>query len=232
MLSTEFKTLKEGSPVTGRHFGLDEAGRGPLAGPLVVAAVEFPWPKEFDDAIEAQGLTVNDSKKVSPRKRAAICDLIMTYCRWSVVYIDARFIDDHGMSCAAATAAQRVITQLGAWDAGPFGELALPEQIVFDGTPGNWGGDSMHLFHPEDTTLCFMIDGDEHVPAISAASIVAKQCHDYYMVQDAHKAFPQYGFNQHMGYGTEKHLAALDMYGSCTLHRHTFRPVRERDARA
>jgi len=214
------------SDLIGHIFGVDEAGRGALAGPLVVAAVESPW---------TIPIVVRDSKALSPDKRKALYRIIRQNCRhaWSIV--EPAWIDKFGIQAAETRGLIEVVEQLITPAAAiETNSRIWPEMIVCDGTPDTWGADhwsSLYLHGKElSQRLRFMIKGDVHVPAISAASIVAKVIRDEYMQYMA-LFFKAYGFDLHKGYGTPLHLAALEEFGSCELHRHSFRPVKDRDAR-
>ena len=178
--------------------GVDEAGRGPLAGPVVVAAVIL------DPARRINGL--RDSKILTPERRAALSERIRERAlAFSVVAIDVADIDRLNIFHATMLGMTRALAALS-----PVPELAL---IDGNRTPRNLCCASRAL-----------VDGDAFEPAISAASILAKVARDRLMTElDAR--FPGYGFAQHKGYSTPEHFAALDRLGPCSEHRRSFAPV-------
>ncbi len=179
--------------------GIDEAGRGPLAGPVVAAAVILHPHKPI------KGLA--DSKKLTPRKRVQLFSEIKSTARaWGVGFATATEIDELNIHHATLCAMQR------AYDAMQF-EV---EYVLVDG-----------LHCPNLSVSCTaIVKGDQTVPAISAASILAKVTRDFEM-ENHHKVLPQYGFNKHKGYPTAQHIAALQKFGPCFLHRKSYKPVKE-----
>jgi ribonuclease HII len=178
--------------------GVDEAGRGPLAGPVVAAAVIL------DPNRPIEGL--NDSKKLTEKKREYLFDVIqeraLAFC---IASADVEEIDRINILQATLLAMQRAIVGLKI-----FPDLALID------------GNQIPILTCKAQAI---IKGDETEPAISAASILAKVSRDREMCL-LDKEFPQYGFSQHKGYGTKAHLLALEMYGPCVFHRRSFAPVR------
>ncbi len=177
--------------------GVDEAGRGPLAGPVSAAAVilnpDYPL----------AGLA--DSKKLSEKKRDALAPLIKTHAlAWAVAFATEAEIDQLNILQATLLAMQRAVLALS----------IRPQQVLVDG-----------LFCP-DTGIPSqaIVQGDSKVAEISAASILAKTARDAWML-DLHRQYPQYGFAQHKGYPTAAHLAALKQHGVSTVHRRSFKPV-------
>ena len=180
-----------------RVAGVDEAGRGPLAGPVVVAAVIL------DPSRPIGGLA--DSKKLSERQRNELFPLIREYAlSWSVVSIDVQEIDRLNILQATLLGMQRSVLELD-----PAPSLALID--------GNRAPD---LPCPART----IVQGDRLEPAISAASILAKVTRDRVMLA-MHERFPEYGFAQHKGYPTALHLERLADLGPCAIHRRSFAPV-------
>jgi ribonuclease HII len=179
--------------------GIDEAGRGPLAGPVVAASCILPRKLLIPG--------VNDSKKLSPEKRAILFEALVSHP--NVVYalglIDADEIDR--INIYQATIQAMLISVAGL--------KIKPDLLLVEG---------LSLPHP-DITAEKIIDGDSLSQSIAAASILAKVTRDRLMLQ-YHEMYPQYGFDKHKGYGTEKHLKALKEYGPCPIHRKTFRHVR------
>lgn len=183
-------------------LGIDEVGRGPWAGPLVMGAVVL------GDA-NIEGLT--DSKKLTKKRREELSDEI--YEKVSGVglgWVSAAEIDDIGLSAALCLATKRAVREVKV----PFHEIIIDGTINFlDGTP----------FEKHVTT---MAKADLLVPSVSAASIVAKVARDHYMAeQDA--LYPGYGFKSHVGYGTAAHRAAIDTLGVTPLHRLSFAPLQK-----
>lgn len=199
----------------GRHFGVDEAGRGALAGPLAVAAVEWPWTGE---------IPVKDSKRLTHNARERLFELIVRQCKYTVCFIDAEWIDANGIQAAQTAGLFNVVNTLAQWDNAPWpGDY--PDLVVVDGTPGGW---QMQNDRPGDSVAArmkFMIKADGRVAAVSAASIVAKVSRDRYMEDSMHTMFPAWDFDVHKGYGTELHLSNLEDHGVSPIHRRTFAPV-------
>lgn len=183
--------------------GVDEAGRGPLVGSVVAAAVVL------DPDRQINGL--KDSKKLSPIRREALSKEIILYAKaWGIGQASCQEIDQMNILQATMLAMQRAIEalvdRLGQW----------PSQALIDGNR------CPKLPIPAQA----IVKGDAKEPAISAASILAKVYRDQQM-QELHQQYPQYGFNQHMGYPTEAHIEALRQFGPCKEHRRTFAPVRD-----
>jgi ribonuclease HII len=178
--------------------GVDEAGRGPLAGPVSAAAVIL------DDTRPIAGL--NDSKKLSERQREKLAPIIRERAiAWAVAYASVEEIDRLNILQASLLAMQRAVLALS----------VRPQQVLADG-----------LYCP-DTGIesQAIVKGDSKVAAIAAASILAKTSRDALMLQ-LHEHYPQYGFAIHKGYPTAQHLAALREYGACEIHRKSFGPVK------
>lgn len=178
--------------------GVDEAGRGPLAGPVVAAAVML------DPARPVDGL--RDSKKLSAAARERLADLIRERAAaWCVAEASVAEIDAANILQATMLAMQRAVAGLG----------RAPDDVWVDGNRcPNWGWRSQAV-----------VKGDDKVAAIAAASILAKTTRDAFMCH-LHEAYPAYGFARHMGYGTAAHLAALKAHGACPQHRRSFAPVK------
>ena len=183
--------------------GVDEAGRGPLVGSVVAGAVVL------DPNQPIMGL--RDSKKLSPARREQLYAEIMQKARaWGVGQASPSEIDTLNILQATMLAMRRAIEalseRLGEW----------PSKALID-------GNRCPILPIASEAI---IKGDAKEPAISAASIIAKVTRDQQM-QVLHTQYPQYGFNQHMGYPTEAHMQALKQYGPCEEHRRTFAPVRD-----
>lgn len=175
--------------------GIDEAGRGPLAGPVVVAAVIMPR----DSFIEG----VNDSKKVSEKKRELLYDLITKETiAWGVGIIDQKEIDRINILNATKEGLTTAIKNLE----------VKPDRIIVDALKGI---DTLGIPYTS------IIKGDAKCYSIAAASIIAKVTRDRIMRQ-WDEIYPQYGFEKHKGYGTAMHMQAIREYGLCPLHRRSF----------
>ena len=178
--------------------GVDEAGRGPLAGPVVAAAVIL------DELHPIAGL--NDSKKLTARRREQLFDEIRAKALcFSVAEASVEEIDSLNILQATMLAMRRAVEGL----------RLKPGKVLVDG----------NRLPVLDVVAEAIVQGDALVPAISAASILAKVTRDRWCAQvDAE--YPQYGFATHKGYGTAEHLQALRQHGACPLHRSSFAPVR------
>ncbi len=181
--------------------GVDEAGRGPPAGPGVAAAVIL------DDGRPVAGLA--DSKTLSARRRAELASAIRERAAaFAVAHAEVEEIDAADILRATMLAMRRAVEALA----------VAPQQVLVDGNR------CPELGCPARA----IVKGDRDVPAISAASILAKTARDAMLVElDAR--FPLYGFARHKGYGTPEHLAALARHGPCAAHRRSFAPVAQRD---
>lgn len=175
--------------------GVDEAGRGPLAGPVCAAAVILP----FD--LEIEGL--NDSKKLSDKRRRALYDIITEQAvAYGIALVDEKKIDEINILQATFLAMRQAVEQLA----------VKPSLALVDGNREPDFG---------DVPVQMIIKGDALSANIAAASILAKVTRDRFMEeQDA--LYPQYGFAVHKGYGTQAHYAALREFGPCPIHRMTF----------
>jgi ribonuclease HII len=186
-------------------LGIDEVGRGCLAGPVVAAGVIFSREHWFSD--EEWIVHIDDSKKVKPDKREELFDVI--HLKATAVDISFSFpeeIDRINILQATFKAAREVIDKIQAKLSQPF------DLILMDGS--HKISQVSHRQHP-------VVDGDRISKSIAAASIVAKVARDRWMKEAAPK-YPGYGFDQHKGYGTKDHLAALKKFGACDLHRRSF----------
>ncbi|MCD4814335.1 ribonuclease HII [bacterium] len=182
--------------------GIDEAGRGPLAGPVVAACVILPE--------NIQGLEdVRDSKKVSPVKRRNLFMLLHERaCDIGVGIVDAQTIDKVNILQATFLAMQRAVNSIA----------NKPDFLLIDGNrmPA-WAGNAKTV-----------VSGEDHSLSIAAASIIAKETRDRIM-KDYDHLYPSWGFAQHKGYGTAAHITAIREHGICELHRKTFAPILQMD---
>jgi ribonuclease HII len=183
-----------------RVAGVDEAGRGPLAGPVVAAAVILP--ERFRHRV------LNDSKKLSADQREKIyAELtVRTEIAWTVAVVEHDEIDRINILRASHEAMRRAVTTLP----------SIPDHVLIDGLP-------VKPFPLPQTAL---VGGDGLSFSIAAASVIAKVTRDRIMVQ-MDERHPGYEFAQHKGYGTELHLARLREHGPCPIHRRTFLPVQQ-----
>ena len=194
---TELKKIENEIYKTGVQTicGIDEAGRGPLAGPVVVAAVIMPK----DSLIEG----VNDSKKVSEKKREALYEQITDEAiAWGVGIIDQKEIDEINILNATKKGLTTAIKEL----------KVKPDRIIVDAL------DKIDTLGIPYTPI---IKGDAKCYSIAAASIIAKVTRDRIMRQ-WDEIYPMYGFEKHKGYGTAMHMQAIREYGLCPLHRRSF----------
>ena len=174
--------------------GVDEAGRGPLAGPVCAAAVILP------DGCEIEGL--NDSKKLTDKKRRELYDVITEKAiSYGIAFASHEEIDEINILQATYLAMERAMSQLE----------KKPDLALIDGNRAKDFGLPVRT----------IVKGDSLSASIAAASILAKVTRDRYMEQ-MDEQYPQYGFAVHKGYGTKRHYEALKAYGPCELHRMTF----------
>ncbi len=178
--------------------GVDEAGRGPIAGPVFAAAVVL------DPERPVEGL--KDSKLLSAGRREVLADSIRRNASaWSVAFASVEEIDRLNILQAALLAMQRAVAGLP----------VAPDEAWVDGNRPPRLGVPVRTF----------VGGDRTHPCISAASILAKTARDAEMLR-LHERFPQYGLDRHKGYPTAAHLEAIRLHGVCEIYRHTFAPVR------
>ena len=174
--------------------GIDEAGRGPLAGPVVAAAVIFPHNISIDG--------VNDSKKLSAQKREALFEIIHRHAlSVGIGIVEHSTIDKINILQATLQAMEEAVAQLS----------PAPHHLLVDG----------QHYRREGIPCTTIIDGDAQCFSIAAASIIAKVTRDRMMLQ-YDKQFPNYGFARHKGYGTKEHLEAIRKHGLCEIHRRSF----------
>ena len=196
--SFRLEQLGPGWDQPGLVAGVDEAGRGPLAGPVVAAAVIL------DERAPVRGLA--DSKVLSPRRRELLFDQIRARALCcSIASASVEEIDRLNILQATLLAMRRAVAGL----------RLLPQRVVVD-------GNRVPLL---PMTVAAIVKGDTKVAAISAASILAKVQRDRWCAE-LHAEYPDYGFATHKGYPTAAHLAALQRHGPCAAHRRSFAPVR------
>lgn len=211
------------------HMGIDEAGRGCLAGPVTAAAVLFP--QGFDFALRLPGLT--DSKALSAKRRGRLEATIRKDAAafgigfaWpgeidAVNILNATF---RAMSRAVFILLRRLPPQIAVPALFIDGNHTIPAVHWQAAWPRLAKGKNCPFSFPPLPSQRAVVDGDAHVPAISAASVLAKTCRDRLMTR-LDPRFPGYGFASHKGYGTKEHLEALALLKPCALHRLTFRKV-------
>lgn len=178
--------------------GIDEAGRGPLAGPVVAAACIIPAGVYFSG--------IDDSKKLLPKEREALFEQITSSTVYALGLISALEIDRINIYQATIRAMLQAVAALA----------VTPDFLLVDG---------MKLAHPK-ISCQKIIGGDAKSQSIAAASILAKVTRDRLM-EEFDLQWPHYGFKQHKGYATPQHLEALDVHGPCFIHRMTFEPLKE-----
>jgi len=187
--------------------GVDEAGRGPLAGPVVAAAVIIDCRLKIRNLLKE----VRDSKQLTPRKREYLYKIITKTpgIEWGIGIVSERVIDKINIKNAAELAMEKAIKKL----------KHRPHFLIIDGN---------HLANYQllTTNYKLIIKADEKVFSCAAASILAKVTRDRIMRQ-YDKKYPQYGFKIHKGYPTKSHLEALKKYGPCRIHRKSFAPVKK-----
>lgn len=179
--------------------GIDEAGRGTLAGPVVVATVIM----NYESGIMNYG--IRDSKLLTPKKREELFKIITKKAlAWGVGKTSEKIIDRIGIAKANVLAVKKTLEAL----------KVKPDYLLLD------GGIKLKIKIPQKT----IIKGDTKVFSIACASILAKVTRDRLMIK-LDKKYPQYGFAQHKGYGTQAHIKAIKKYGPCPIHRRSFAPI-------
>ena len=188
-------------------LGIDEVGRGPLAGPLVVGAVILP--EEKSEWI----LELKDSKKLTGKKREALNrDVLDRALVTGLGWVSPLEIDEIGISEALKLATNRAVKSVQ--------RLHVPfSQIVIDGKVNFLKGTALEKY------VSTVVKADNLIKEVSAASIIAKVARDHYMNEVSEK-FPAYGFESHVGYGTAKHIKAIKEFGVCPEHRKSFEPIK------
>lgn len=188
--------IQNGYTAQGYHLicGVDEAGRGPLAGPVCAAAVILP------PGFEIPGL--NDSKQLTDKKRRELYPVIMSEAvSYGIAFVDEAVIDRDNILNATFAAMKSAVSQL----------FPKPDLALID-------GNRVSEFGVEAVPI---VKGDARVASIAAASVLAKVARDQYM-EAVDAVYPQYGFAIHKGYGTKRHYAAIAEHGMCPIHRRTF----------
>lgn len=173
----------------GKLCGIDEAGRGPLAGDLVIAGC----------ILNAKVDGLNDSKKLTEKKREALYEKIILASRYHIVEFSPRQIDDDGISKCLASGLRKIMKNLKC------------ESYLFDGNT-TFGVDGLET----------MVKADGKIAEVSAASILAKVTHDRNILDDA-KKYPEWHFEKHKGYGTALHVEMIKKHGYCPIHRRSYK---------
>lgn len=190
--------VEEAARLEGYSFvaGVDEVGRGPLAGPLTLGLVILP--ENFAEPVV-------DSKLLSPAQRELKANIIRDTAIVAVVaHVEPEFIDAHGLSASLHEAGRKLWQQID--------ESVQPDIVYLDGR---------HNFLRYGVPVRTVVRGDQHCASIAAASILAKVTRDQLM-HEAADIYPEYGFETHVGYGTPRHLAAIRKHGLTPLHRRSF----------
>lgn len=191
-------------------IGIDEVGRGPLAGPVVVCALALPMQLN----IESEKRKIKDSKQLTAQQRAVWYAWIKNnpQIKYAVARVSPKTIDAINITRSANRAAYRAYKKLNSqiYHHSIF-LYRSPPSIIVDGG----------LYLPKHIPHCVIVKADEKYPAVALASIIAKVTRDRSMIQQ-HKKYPRYQFAQHKGYGTAIHIKAIKKYGPCPLHRLTF----------
>lgn len=186
-------------------LGIDEVGRGPWAGPLVAGAAVLREPVE--------GLA--DSKKLSKKRREELDVIIRENAYIGLGWVKSSEIDELGMTKSVQLAMLRAVKDL-------HRSCETYDEIIIDGSINYF----LNVSGLKTASISAVVKADGTVPAVSAASIVAKVARDAYMGEVAER-YPQYGFERHVGYGTTAHSAALQTYGVTPEHRKSFAPVKK-----
>ena len=187
----------------GAYVGVDEVGLGALAGPIYAAAVviiNYDWP-EIDQ--------LGDSKAIGPRKRVFLASRIKEECKWAIGQATSLEIDELGIRTAHAKAIERAVEGLRRK------RVSIPAVVI--------DGDAFDI-NLGKLPIRFIRHGDSIIPAISAASIIAKVGRDAHMTELA-KDYPEYGWDSNAAYGSSEHKAAMEEYGLTSHHRRSFKPV-------
>ena len=181
--------------------GIDEAGRGPLAGPVCVGAVGTKLKNKDEKLKILEG--IKDSKKLSAKKREEWFKVLRENPEFEChhIFVSNEAIDKFGIRKAVIFGAEKVLEKFH----------RQPDLVLLDGS----------LYAPEKYNQETIIKGDEKIPLIAAGSIIAKVSRDRVMM-NMHKKYPEYCFNEHKGYGTKKHFEKIIKHGFCEIHRKTF----------
>lgn len=198
--SREEKLFKKGYE---NVAGVDEAGRGPLAGPVVAAAIIFSKNELLNKLLE---IGIRDSKLLSQKRREYLYELILEKCcAWSVGIVSEEIIDEINILEASKLAMEKAVAAL----------KTKPDFLLIDGN---------YAIENYPVSQMAIPKADQNIFSVSAASIIAKVTRDRILI-DLDKEYPEYGFAQHKGYGTKFHLEALQKFGPCKIHRKSFRPI-------
>jgi ribonuclease HII len=192
-----------------RVAGVDEAGRGPLAGPVVAATAILP-PRWAESGLPTELAGLNDSKQITETQREKYFEFL-TRCaeiEFGIALVDAGVIDEINILQATHRAMNAALEKLN----------PLPPHALVDGRP-------VKTLRVPQTAI---VKGDARSYSIATASVLAKVTRDRLMLEYAAQ-FPEYGFAEHKGYGTAKHLAAIAQHGACPIHRKTFAPLKRKE---
>jgi len=200
--SREEKLYKKGYKLVA---GIDEVGRGPLAGPVVAAAVVFAQNAKIGDLVK---MGVRDSKLLTSKKRDYLYEKIIESCHdWSVSVVSVEIIDNINILQASLLAMRKAVESL----------KTMPDFLLIDGK-----------FTIDDFPVSQLAvpRADQNIFSVSAASVIAKVTRDRLLVELDEK-YPDYGFAKHKGYGTKQHIEAIKKNGPCVIHRKSFSPIDE-----
>ena len=183
-------------------IGIDEVGRGAWAGPLLVVAARLKPHHHLPEDL-------TDSKLLTKKQKEQFYQQLLITCEFGEGWVDVGEIDDIGLAGALKLGASRAVANL---------ENSEGEEIIIDG--------SINFLDKKHEKVRAVVKADISVPIVSAASVYAKVLRDNYMTR-LHFENPQYKFNEHVGYGTQKHIEALKKYGVSRYHRKSFKPIME-----
>ncbi len=184
--------------------GIDEVGRGCWAGPLVAGAVILPTKLEIDDA----SVRLRDSKQLSRKQREATAQWLYNHAlAIGLGWVWPNEIDEHGLTWAVRSAMARALNEV----------VVDYDDVIIDGNIN---------YLADNPRAHAIVRADSSVPAVSAASIVAKVARDTYM-SELDESYDGYGFNTHVGYGTAAHIASLKALGVSDIHRRSYKPIRK-----
>jgi ribonuclease HII len=187
--------------------GLDEVGRGAWAGPLVAAAtigIQNSKLKIKNFGVASGDIIIRDSKTLNHNQRVKAAKWLKKNCHWAIGQVESWEIDAMGLGQANVLVMQRAVAKF----------KIKPDYFLID-------GNTYHRYFSPSKSI---VAGDAKVWCIAAASIIAKVYRDSLM-KKLHRQYPQYGFDQHVGYGTKQHKKALKIYGPCVIHRKSYKPI-------
>lgn len=204
-------------------IGVDEVGRGCWAGPLVAGAVAFVGSESGETPL----IGLDDSKKLSRKRREVFAPQIYeTALAWGLGWVQPEAIDSGGITEAVKTAMLLAVTDV-LRRLSDTEVSAGPVVIIVDGSYNFLQHFDVPRAYAGRLEIRTQVGADGLVPAVSAASIIAKTSRDEYMANEAERAYPGYGFGAHVGYGTAAHIGALGRYGVTPIHRKSYKPIQK-----